>query len=636
MLDPQDRTLLRDALRPPQGFALDRAIVTTFSLDLTALLTVPFSFTVFQLKDQAGPLAVDPLALLEALRRYARRMTVFCQAGQIHSPKQGQVLLGYLETSVVEVTSPRGGVFHPKLTVLRYVATDADERKQGSAVVYRVLCSSRNLTFDRSWDTLLVLEGSLGQHRKNAYARNRPLARFVRALPELALNQPNGDALVHVHNMADELLRVEFGCPDGFDDFAFCPVGVDGGEDWPVLGHRRTLTVAPFAQEGFIERLTANGGDHQLVSRIETFDGLSSEAIGPVSAAWYMNPAADPASRLEEEQLASAETAAETGQATVVGDENNAGDSGGDRRDADPLELTPANQLSGLHAKLFIADDGGRAHIWTGSANATEAAFERNVEFLVRLTGKRSRCGVGTFAPSAENGGGETTEGRDRATTFADLLLRYERVAVPATDTARQELERILDETRYLFATARIRAHIEPLADGSPTSRYGATLIRTPATPLRWSPSVLVACHPVTLPATAAIRLTAPLTDAVAAFAPLSFEALTSFYAFRLTARRDATELTCGFVLNLPLTGAPADREGRILLGLLRNRDQLLRYLLMVLAGDDEAAAQVAEILGTDQQRHNDGQGRGFGLPFWSRCCGPWTGSQPRSTRSPG
>ena len=51
MLEPNSRQLLRDALRPPAGYILDRAISTTFSLDLMALLTIPVSFTFFQLKD---------------------------------------------------------------------------------------------------------------------------------------------------------------------------------------------------------------------------------------------------------------------------------------------------------------------------------------------------------------------------------------------------------------------------------------------------------------------------------------------------------------------------------------------------------------------------------------------------------
>src|SRR5262249_42032504 len=60
--------------------------------------------------------------------------------------------------------------------------------------------------------------------------------------------------------------------------------------------------------------------------------------------------------------------------------------------DGEAQEAVP--MARGLHAKLYVAEDGWNAHIWTGSANATTAALERNVEFLVQLTGKKSRVGI--------------------------------------------------------------------------------------------------------------------------------------------------------------------------------------------------------------------------------------------------
>lgn len=44
MLDPYDRRHLMEILRPPEGYSLDFAIGTTFSLDLLALMTAPLSF----------------------------------------------------------------------------------------------------------------------------------------------------------------------------------------------------------------------------------------------------------------------------------------------------------------------------------------------------------------------------------------------------------------------------------------------------------------------------------------------------------------------------------------------------------------------------------------------------------------
>jgi len=198
MLDPQDRTLLRDVLRPPAGFTLDRALLTTFSLDLTALLTVPVAFTVFQLQDERRNLAADPLALLESLRRFARKMTVFCQGGQIYIPKQGQLLLSYLETSVIEVTSPAGGVFHPKLAVLRYVdETSLTPHDSPSHRPLSVLCSSRNLTFDRSWDTMLGnRRATRGSTQERIFAKIILWRDSSERLPDMAMHPPAPDTSV--------------------------------------------------------------------------------------------------------------------------------------------------------------------------------------------------------------------------------------------------------------------------------------------------------------------------------------------------------------------------------------------------------------------------------------------------------
>jgi HKD family nuclease len=52
------------------------------------------------------------------------------------------------------------------------------------------------------------------------------------------------------------------------------------------------------------------------------------------------------------------------------------------------------DNLNDLHAKLYVADAGSEGRIWTGSANATDAAFSKNVEFLVELRGKKKYCSI--------------------------------------------------------------------------------------------------------------------------------------------------------------------------------------------------------------------------------------------------
>src|SRR5213080_353656 len=100
MLDPHDRQLLLDLLRPPAGYQVDHALATTFSLDLIALLLAPLAFSLFELREADGEPAPDRMAWLEAIRRHADHLTVFCQAGQIAVPRHEQLLFGYLEDSV--------------------------------------------------------------------------------------------------------------------------------------------------------------------------------------------------------------------------------------------------------------------------------------------------------------------------------------------------------------------------------------------------------------------------------------------------------------------------------------------------------------------------------------------------------
>ena len=115
MLNPRSRHVYLEALKPPAGFSLDQAVGTTFSLDLPTLLAVPLGFAVLDWEDVKGELALDPVALLHALRRCSDRVTVFCQSGRISAPAKHHPLFAHLESMVVEVNPPsEKGVFHPK------------------------------------------------------------------------------------------------------------------------------------------------------------------------------------------------------------------------------------------------------------------------------------------------------------------------------------------------------------------------------------------------------------------------------------------------------------------------------------------------------------------------------------------
>ena len=209
MFEPGQRRLLHDTLRPPEGYRFDCAVGTTFTLDLLALLSVPLAFTFRDPEDGEGQLASDPLALLESARRHASRTVLFCHGGQTSVPRPGQPALAFLEQSVVTALPPSRngaqGVFHPKIWALRY-------QSEGMPTRYRLVCQSRNLTFDRSWDASLAIDGELAE-RQRGFSLNGPLSEFVRALPGLACQPISNDQQAIVDQVADELRRVALDLP---------------------------------------------------------------------------------------------------------------------------------------------------------------------------------------------------------------------------------------------------------------------------------------------------------------------------------------------------------------------------------------------------------------------------------------
>ena len=121
MLSPDSRTVAFDLLRLRAGHELDFALLTTYTLDLEALLALPLGLVA---RSDNGPedLLADPLLLLEALRRAGERIHVFVDRSGIAIPRARRELYALLEPSVHPVCAPGGGAFHPKVWVLRFLS----------------------------------------------------------------------------------------------------------------------------------------------------------------------------------------------------------------------------------------------------------------------------------------------------------------------------------------------------------------------------------------------------------------------------------------------------------------------------------------------------------------------------------
>lgn len=628
MLDPGDRLVYLDALRPPEGYEFDSAIGTTYTLDLTALLVIPLSMALFP-HDEESPLR-DPVLVLEALQRNAERVSVYCQHGAIKVPSIEHRLYTLIERMVVEVAPPDDAdgraIFHPKTWLLRFTQDDGPAR-------YRFLCASRNLTFDRAWDTLFVIEGDVDTAAA-PFERNRPLADFIGALPGLAVRPSDAAHEESARHMLEELPHVDFRLPDGspFDhqQWRLHPMGIDGHREWPFpASAERVLVVSPFLSSGVLADVAGDVAWAGLVSRPAELARLGLRALEPFAEVRVL------ADTIEDE----AAPAPGVDSRAVQGDVDGLGSDGiggdglgsdgigsdglgevgevGDASDTgDVTDAASAEDAGGLHAKIFVMETGDQARVFVGSTNATAAlplrsggaagARGRNVEFLVELLGSRRDVGIDAIL--------DGTGARDG---LRGLTVEWDRRSEPSReDELRRELERALDELRRAIAASG------PVLVAEPETGAGGTysLVLRADGELSTSVFARVAararCWPISRRAVHALPFDPASLRRGIRFPNLSVVDLTRFMAFELGREVDDVSITLRFVLSLPLEGAPADRGSHVLRAIIADSTHFMRYLFFLLSEDAGGTGLTDEALQILRGGGADGAG-GAGADGW-------------------
>jgi hypothetical protein len=526
MLLPEDRTLLADLLAPPAGYRLIHAVATTFTLDLTALLSIPLGLAGMDLEKSA-----DPLSVMQTIREYASRIDVFCQAGMAKIPSQHSDLLAFLERIVHQVPSRPTGIFHPKIWALRFCDDTGEER-------LRLTCGSRNLTFDRSWDAVISLDGVRTRRHR---ALNAPLADFLQSLPGRA-GLADVDRSTAIGDVAEALRCAEWERPEGAasgDDWLAFHVFGQGSRRRPDVSGRRRLLISPFVEDAGLDLLWPNGeGDCTLLSREEELDCLGAAARSRFTGAGAVRVL----------------------NANAWIPEMESPDSG------------PRYELSGLHAKVYVFERGRSTHVLIGSANATGAAWNGNDEILVEIAGATAALGI------------EAMLGREDA-GFGRLLLPHEfgePEPLDLDDELRRRLERALCELAAVPFVATVDSGssetfgltLRSLSDVRPIPE-GATLTIEPLT-LRGQP------RPVVEDERLCVRWDLG-----------GVEGITPFFALRLAVEvgKQRTEASC--VALARLEGDVEDRLHRVLARRLSTPEEFLRFLLLLLqmAGKDEVLA---------------------------------------------
>lgn len=553
MLGPENRTLLFESLRPDVGYELDHAVITTFTLDLTALLAVPLAITFHSWEGEEGE-TPHPLAVLDAVRSSADRVTIVGQAGAIAVPRAQRNVYALVEDSVRSVGAPNGGAFHPKVWVLRFTPTNP-----GDPVTYRLVVASRNLTFDRSWDLALLLDGVVGDAEGSI---NRPLRDFVAGVAALVngSDRPlDSERAAKLEEIEDELGHVSWMAPDGLELIGFHEIGLSEAEsELLATVAAPTLIISPFLGSQFLAARGATEGDGSvLISRQEELDLVEPSVREQFSSIFVLSGLID--------DLQVSEGQADDGEASPTATRE------------EPIGLR------GLHAKLFITDRGWRSHLLVGSANATSAAFTQNVEFMVELTGSKSRIGIASLVGD---------EGRLRA-----LLDPYRPNEEPDDEGEKRLAERAADgAVRDLaFSGARLVAR---QSDGDD---WSLRLVGD------WTGvgdgSVEMRVWPVTLNEGRAKDLGADPIE----WTGLGATQLSAFLAVAAVAHHGSARVEKRAAVLLRLEGAPQDRASRIVREILESPERLMRYLALLLSDlDSDPAAGDRLLAQLTEAEHGD------------------------------
>ncbi len=535
-LTPETRVMLTDALRPPAGYRVDVAVGTTYSLNLTALLLAPLSFALFDQGNADDIGAVDPIRLLDAVRRHADHTTVFCQAGGIHVPGNYRSILTFVEDSVLEVMPPNeGAIFHPKIWAIRFENADGQR-------VHRVVILSRNLTLDRSWDTALVLDED-----EDGAIDAAPAGAFVAELPALAVRPLDARRTAEIADLAASLARARLAAPSPFTGGELIPIGISTERIWPFPTEgRRLLAISPFLTKGAVESIGRIATERTLVSRAEALELVGSRAL----EGWSVNVLQRLAEVDPQDDVADVSTVAPDGF----------------------LETH-----DGLHAKTFVVDErGGQSTVVTGSANLTSPTWGTNVEFDAVLRGPTSACGVAKVLDGTTEAPGLTRILEEYSVTDA------EGVADPSIATSYE-----LEHFHQQLAASEPTLHVGEVDDDRVTITLTLDL---PASSLGES-----RIWPASLPAdTQAQALAQTLSWTIA---PIN---VTPFIAVETTLGEGAARVTRSCVIKASLVGTVDGRRQDAVFSILRSKEDVLRYLVFLLGDPsyDALFAQLAGVDG--------------------------------------
>lgn len=499
-----------DVMQTP-GYVVDYAICTTYSLDMPTLLSVPFMMgTMSELSETA---LKSPHVVLEAINRAAGKFAVFYNAGCISVPQNESKVYALLEKSVVQIALPNRGNgfinFHPKVWIIK--ETNPDE----AVSQIKVVVMSRNLTGSNDLDIACELTGTIGHKRasKKAQGKHKPLADFI----EYLANYASGNIRRKIDGFMDDLAMVErFELEDSqFKDYDFFPMGIDGYNgmtscfESDMLDHAaEAVVISPFISHSILEELTKRcpSAKKTLITR-------------------HISIQPDTLQLFNDGVFAVKEVLTDKSEKDVVVD---------------------------IHEKVyFITNYYTCEHqLYLGSTNATGNGFNRNVEFLLRLTFAPNKMSYGKFRNELINDSKE---------------CMFEQVT--SVSTAENQLEDNRDERMLRQAISLIKdAHIVQ----GPGDKYSIVIHCK-----KGIDEIDIGIYPLYL-----AGMIQALKNEVA-FTDISLPQLSEFFVLTVGDIKRVVKIECR---NMPV----AERDKAVFRSIIDTKSKFINYLSFMLSDDTE------------------------------------------------